>query len=99
MSHEQTAKQLMDAVPNGKKPRGQPRNCWPNYVKDLARSCLEIPRAKLPLDAGDRDAWRSQLKLLHPQTQKDKQGTNSIFFLKVGMIRKFFVGMSINEYK
>ena len=29
--------------------------------------------AKLPLVAGDRDAWRSQLELLPPQPQKDKR--------------------------
>ena len=28
MSHERTAKQLMDAFPSGKRPRGRPRTCW-----------------------------------------------------------------------
>ena len=73
MSHEQTAKQLMDALPSCKRLREQPRTHWWNYVKDLAWSCLGIPPAKLPLVAGDWDAWRSQLKLLPPQLQKDKQ--------------------------
>ena len=71
MSHERTAKQLMDALPHGKKPRGRPRTRWRNYVKDLAWSRLGIPPAKLPLVAEDRDAWRSQLELLPPQPQKD----------------------------
>ena len=35
-SHEQTAKQLMDGLLSAKRPRGRPRNCWWNYVKDLA---------------------------------------------------------------
>ena len=64
---------LIDARPNGKRPRGRPRTRWRNYVEDLARSRLEIPPAKLPLVAGDRDAWRSQLELLPPQPQKNKR--------------------------
>ena len=72
MFHKQSAKQLMDALSGGKRPRGQPRTCWWNYVEDLAWSCLGIPPAKLPLVAGDRDNWRSELKLLHPQSQKEK---------------------------
>ena len=73
MSHEQTAKQLMDAFPSGKRPIGQPRTRWRNYVEDLALSRCGIPPAKLMLVAGERDAWSSQLKLLPPQPQKDKR--------------------------
>ena len=36
MSHEQTAKQLMDALPSGKRPRGRPTTLWRNYIEDLA---------------------------------------------------------------
>ena len=72
-SHERTAKQLMDALPSGKEPRGRSRTCWRNYVEDSAWLRLGIPPAKLPLVAGDRDAWRSQLELLPPQPQKDKR--------------------------
>ena len=73
MSHKQTAKQLMNALTSVKRPRGQPRTYWQNYVKDLAWSHLRILPAKLPLVAGDWDAWRSQLELLPLQPQKDKQ--------------------------
>ena len=73
MFHERTAKQLMDALSCDKGPRGRPRTRWRNYVEDLAWSRLGIPPAKLPLVAGDRDAWRSQLELLPPQPQKDKR--------------------------
>ena len=73
MSHERTAKQLMDALPSGKRPRGRPRTRWQNYVEDLAWSRLGIPPAKLPLIEGGWDAWRSQLELLSPQPQKDKR--------------------------
>ena len=73
ISHEHTAKQLMNALPSGKRPRGQPRTQWRNYVKDLAWSRLGIPPAKLPLVAGDQDAWKSQLELLPRQPQKDTQ--------------------------
>ena len=35
MSHERKAKQLMNALPSGKRPRGRPRTRWWNYVEDL----------------------------------------------------------------
>ena len=73
MSDEQTAKQLMDALPSDKRPKGQPRTRWRNYVEDLAWLRLEISPTKLPLVAGYRNAWRFQLKLLLPQLQKDKR--------------------------
>ena len=72
MYHEQTAKQKMDALPNGKRPRRRPRTRLRNYVEDLACSRLGIPPAKLPLIARDQNAWRSQLKLLSLQPQKNK---------------------------
>ena len=72
MSHERTAKQLINALQVGKKPRGRPKTHWRNYVEDLAWSCLEIPPTKLPLVAGDGDAWRSQLELLPPKPRTDK---------------------------
>ena len=73
MIRQRTAKQLMNALPSGKRPRGRPRTRWRNYVKDLAWSRLEIPPAELLLVSKDRDAWRSQLDLLPPKTQKDKR--------------------------
>ena len=73
MSHERTAKQLKNALPSDKRPRERPRTRWRNYVENLAWSRLENPPAKLPLVAGDRDAWRFQLELLPPQPQKDKR--------------------------
>ena len=53
MSHERTAKQLIDALSSGKSPRGRPRTRWRNYVRNLAWSRLGIPPAKLLLVAGD----------------------------------------------
>ena len=49
MSHEQTAKQLMDALPSDKRPRVPPRTCRRNYVEDLAWSRLGILLEELPL--------------------------------------------------
>ena len=76
-SNERTAKQLMDALPSGKRPRGRPKTRWRNYVEDLAWSRVEIPPAELLLVAKDRNAWRSQLELLPPQPQKGKRAKNS----------------------
>ena len=72
MSHERTAKQLMDALPSGKRLIGQPRTRWRNYIEDLEWPHLGIPPAKLPLVAGDQDAWRSQLELVPPKGQAGK---------------------------
>ena len=74
MSHERTAKQLMDALLSGKRPRRRARTRWRNYVEDLAWSRLGISPAELPLVAGDRNAWKSQLELLPSQTQKGQVG-------------------------
>ena len=73
MFYEQTAKQPMDALPSGKRPKGRPKTRWRNYVEDLIWSRLGIPPAKLPLVAGDQKVWRFQLELLPPQPQKDKR--------------------------
>ena len=73
MSYKRTAKQLMDALPSGKRPRWRPKTRWWDYAEDLAWLHLGIPPAKLPLVAGDRSPWRSQLQLLPPQTRKDKR--------------------------
>ena len=56
MSHEQTAKQIIDALPSGKRPRGRPRTCWQNWVEDQAWWRLKIPPTQLALVAGNRDA-------------------------------------------
>ena len=56
MSHNRTAKQLMDALPSGKRPRRRPITRWRNYIEDLPNHVLRIPSAKLPLVARDRDA-------------------------------------------
>ena len=66
MSHKRTAKQLMDPLTSGKTPRMRSRTRWRNYVQGLALSRLGIPPTELPLVAGDRDAWKSQLELLPP---------------------------------
>ena len=42
MSHERTAKQLMDTLPSSKRPREQPRTLWRYYVEELAWSRLEF---------------------------------------------------------
>ena len=76
MSHKRTAKQLINALPRGKRVRGRPRTRWRSYVEELAWSRLEIPPT---LVARDRDACRFQLKLLHPQLQKDKRTKGNIW--------------------
>ena len=73
MPRKRKAKQIMDALLSGKRPRGRLRTCSQNYVEYLAWSRLGISPAKLTLVAGNRDAWRSQLALLPSQPQKNKR--------------------------
>ena len=64
MLHERTAEQPTDTLPSGKKPRKRRKFCCRDYAEDQAWTCLGIPSVELQLVAGDRDAWRFQLKLL-----------------------------------
>ena len=66
MFHKRTTKQLMDALPSGKRPRWRPKTRCQIYAEDLAWSRLGIPPTELPLVAGDWNAWRSQLEPLPP---------------------------------
>ena len=72
MSHEQTAKQLMDALPSSKRSRGQPITRWQNYVEDLAWLRLGVSPAELPLVAGDRDVGAAAPATLEGQPDKRK---------------------------
>ena len=56
MSYELTAKQLMDALSSGKKPRERPRIRWRDYAEDLVCSRLAILPVELSLVARDWDA-------------------------------------------
>ena len=73
MYNKQTAKQLMDALPSGKRHRGQPKTHWQNYVKDLAWSHFGLPAAKLPLVTRDHDTWRPNSSCC-PATPKKQAG-------------------------
>ena len=44
MSYERTTKQLMNALSNGKMPRGLPKTGWRNYVEAWPSGVLELHR-------------------------------------------------------
>ena len=73
MSHEQRAKQLMDALPSGKTPRERHRTPGRNYVKDLAWSHPKIPPAKLPLVVAILGDSNSSCVSAIPEGQVDKE--------------------------
>ena len=54
------------ARPTGRRPRGRPRTRWRDYISSLTWERLGIPQAELANVAGEREVWRSLLKLLPP---------------------------------
>ncbi|XP_049595828.1 leucine-rich repeat-containing protein 57 isoform X1 [Syngnathus scovelli] len=59
--------EVFRACPTGRRPRGQPRTRWRDYVSQLAWERLGIPRDELDEVAGEREVWESLLKLLPPR--------------------------------
>ncbi|XP_061603617.1 uncharacterized protein LOC133465136 isoform X5 [Phyllopteryx taeniolatus] len=53
--------------PTGRRPRGQTRTRWRDYISRLAWQRLRIPPEELGEVAGEREVWASLLKLLPPR--------------------------------
>ena len=77
MSYKQTAKQLIDTLPSGKKPRRQLRTRWRNYVEDLAWSRFGVSLTELPIVA---DRRRRRLKGIHSRSDTNRTGGEGLSF-------------------
>ena len=60
-------REVYQACPTGKRPRGRPRIRWRNYISNLAEERLGIPEPELADAARERKAWRRMLDLLPPR--------------------------------
>ncbi|TWW71137.1 hypothetical protein D4764_17G0006200 [Takifugu flavidus] len=59
--------EVFRTCPTGRRPRGQPRTRWRNYISRLAWERLGVPPEELMEVAGEKAVWASLLKLLPPQ--------------------------------
>ena len=66
MPPECLPREVLDACPTGKRPRGRPRARWRDYISTLARERLGIPQDEVVDVAREREEWSSRLELLPP---------------------------------
>ncbi|KAI3363818.1 hypothetical protein L3Q82_001417 [Scortum barcoo] len=60
-------REVFQACPTGRRPRGRPRTRWRDYVSRLAWERLGIPPEELEEVSGVREVWASLLRLLPPR--------------------------------
>ena len=70
MPQERLPKQALLAKANGRRPVGQPRTRWTNYIEDLGWNRLGLRPSKMMDVMEDREVWRLNLKLLPPQPSR-----------------------------
>ncbi|TWW63647.1 hypothetical protein D4764_03G0006550 [Takifugu flavidus] len=58
--------EVFRTCPTGRRPRGQPRTRWRDYISRLAWERLGVSPEELMEVAGERAVWASLLKLLPP---------------------------------
>ncbi|KAL3043760.1 hypothetical protein OYC64_003589 [Pagothenia borchgrevinki] len=60
-------REVFQARPAGRRPRGRPRTRWRDYTSSLAWERLGIPQSELVDVARERNVWGSLLELLPPR--------------------------------
>ena len=60
-------REVFQACPAGRRPRGRPRTRWRDYISTLAWERLGIPQSELVDAARERDGWGRMLELLPPR--------------------------------
>ena len=60
-------REVFQAHPAGRRPRGRPRTRWRDYISTLAWERLGIPQSELADVAGKREVWGTLLELLPPR--------------------------------
>ncbi len=59
-------REIFQACPTGRRPRGRPRTCWSDYVTWLAWEHLRVLLEELEEVPRERQVWVSLLRLLFP---------------------------------
>ncbi|KAK5915715.1 hypothetical protein CesoFtcFv8_001281 [Champsocephalus esox] len=60
-------REVFQARPAGKRPRGRPRTRWRDYISSLAWERLGIPQSELVDVAREKKVWGTLLELLPPR--------------------------------
>ncbi|KAK5925540.1 hypothetical protein CgunFtcFv8_018055 [Champsocephalus gunnari] len=60
-------REVFQAHPAGRRPRGRPRTRWRDYISSLAWERLGIPQSELVDVAREKKVWGSLLELLPPR--------------------------------
>ncbi|KAI3371761.1 hypothetical protein L3Q82_024310 [Scortum barcoo] len=68
-------REVFQACPTGRRPRGRPRTRWRDYVSRLAWERLGVPLEELEEVSGVREVWASLLRLL-PQASHTGPGSS-----------------------
>ena len=70
MSQERLPQQALLAKENGRRPVGQPRTRWTDYIEDLGWNRLGLRPCKMMEVMEYREVWRLNLELLPPQPSR-----------------------------
>ena len=70
MPQESLPKQALLAKANERRPVGQPRTRWTNYIEDLGWKCLGFHPSEMMDVIEDREVWRLNFELLPPQPSR-----------------------------
>ncbi|KAJ7992757.1 hypothetical protein DPEC_G00281980 [Dallia pectoralis] len=60
-------REVFQARPAGRRPRGRPRTRWRGYIFTMVWDCLRIPQSELAYVAREREVWGPLLELLPPR--------------------------------
>ena len=70
MPQERLPKQALLAKANGRRPVGQPRTRWIDYIEDLGWNCLGLLPSEMMEVMEDREVWWLNLELLPSQPSR-----------------------------
>uniref|UniRef100_A0A8C9X6F4 B30.2/SPRY domain-containing protein n=1 Tax=Sander lucioperca TaxID=283035 RepID=A0A8C9X6F4_SANLU len=66
-------REMFQARPAGRRPRGRPRTRWRDYISNLAWERLGIPQSDLVNVAREREVWGPLLELLPPNVPSEEE--------------------------
>ena len=95
MPQERLPKQALLAKADGRRPVGQPRTRWTDYIKDLGWNRSGLRPSKMMEVMEDREVWRLNLELLPLQPSRKsgqwrkKRRRFSVIFSKFSLICDF----------
>ena len=64
MPLERLPREVLEARPTGRRPRGRPMTRWRDYIDSLALDRLRIPQEEVANVAREREVWSSLVEFL-----------------------------------